>query len=203
VAKWLRFLWTPERQEIAVDGEVFAHPQTTNTSPSHDLCHIVAAASGLSWKPRGPRDAICVAEFNAVLLEHLLGGVLEAVLLGHVSPSAARERALEQGRWFVEDHYAPFPATFETAFDHFRAGLDTETVVRLSPIFFRLRAYELEHDDYRERSFSGRFCSSFPPEIDAGSREPQTELAQQLAALGCASQIGRPDNAVPLICRVE
>jgi hypothetical protein len=181
-AKWLRFLWTPERQEIAVDGEVFAHPLATNTSPSHDVAHLLAAASGLPWKPHGTRDAICVAEFGAVLLEHLLGGVLEAVFLGHESLSTVCECALEQGRWFVETHYAPFPVSFEAAFLSFRGGLDAEAVVRLSPIFFRLRALEL-HEDVRMRTLAAQFCSTFQPELDAVSREPQRQLRHVVAGL--------------------
>ncbi len=150
------------------------------------MAHLLAAASGLPWKPRGTRDEVCVAEFHAVLLEHLAVAAFDAVHLGRCSGESPLARALEHARWFVERHYAPFPMNFETALACFRTGLEVEPLVRLSPLFFRTRAFELEHGDFQERTFSGRFCSSFRPEVDSLSREPQRELARQVAVLADA-----------------
>ena len=180
---WLRFLWTPERQEIAVDGEAFAHPEATGTSPSHDVAHLLAAAGGIAWKPRGTRNEICLAELNAVLLEHLGVNTLEAVLLGRGHAGAALDRAIEHARWFATEHYAPFPESFDSALARFREGLDVEVIVRLSPVFFRMRAFELEHADFRERVFSAQFCSTLRPRVAPGWRELQQEFASQLGAL--------------------
>lgn len=186
--RWLRFLWTPERQEIAVDGESFAHPEATGTAPSHDVAHLLAAAAGLSWRPRGTRDEVCIAEFHAILLEHLGVASFDAVHLGRGSAGSPLARALKHARWFVDKHYAPFPMSFETALASFCKALDVELVVRLSPVFFKLRAFELEHEDFRGRTFAARFCSTFRPVADGVSREPQRELARQIEMLVSGSQ---------------
>jgi len=183
--RWLRFHWTPDRQEIAVDGETFAHPEAVGTAPSHDLAHLLAAASGLPWKPKGTRDDVCRAEFAAVLLEHLGVYVFDAVVLGRGSANSVLDRTLEHARWFAIEHYAPFPESFDSALDRLRVGVDAEVLVRLSPVFFRLRAFELEHGDFRQRTFGARFCSTFRPEVDVdgSSRQPQRELACQVERL--------------------
>jgi hypothetical protein len=182
-ARWLLFRWSSDLQEMAVDGETFAHPIATQTSPSHDLAHLLAAASGLPWKPRGTRDDLCFAEFNAVLLEHLGVYIFDAVLLGRGNSQTAHVRALAHARWFALEHYAPFPVDFDSALARFRACLDSSVVVRLSPMFFRLRAFELSHHDFRAHTYSARFCSTFVPDVDAVSSEPQRLLASQLEAL--------------------
>lgn len=181
--RWLRFHWTPDRQEIAVDGETFAHPEATGTSPSHDLSHLLAAASGLPWKPKGTRDDVCRAEFAAVLLEHLGVYVFDAVVLGRGSTDTVLDRTLEHARWFVIEHYAPFPESFDSALARIRTAIDPEPLHRLAPIFFRLRAFELAHHDFRRRTFGARFCSTFQPEVDALSRRPQCELVFQVGQL--------------------
>lgn len=180
-ARWLSFFWSRERQEIMVDGEAFAHSTTTPTSPAHDLAHLIAAAAGLPWKPRGTRDQICFAEHAAIFLENLAVNAFDAVHCG--GNNDVLDRTVEHARWFVEQHYAPFPSSAEVALARVRDDADLEVIVGLSPIFFRLRAYELAHSDFRERTFGARFSSAFRSPIDDVSRGPQRVLAAQLVAL--------------------
>jgi hypothetical protein len=108
--------------------------------------------------------------------------VFDSVVLGREGNNAV-ERSLEHARWFAEEHYAPFPASFDAALERFCRRLDVEAVVRLSPIFFRTRAYELEHPDFAFRSFGARFSSSFRPPVGDTSAELQAGLLHQLEQL--------------------
>ena len=176
----LSFYWSPERQEIAVDGERFAHPVATRTQPSHDLAHLLAAASGLAWKPAGTREQICFAELHSVFLERLLGAALGVVLLEQKRDLG---RTLDHTRWFVAEHYAPFPVGFEEALERLRRALDGEALLRLSPLFFRARAFELKHQDSRERTFSASFSSMLAPRASGLLHDARAELARYMAAL--------------------
>lgn len=187
-ARWLSFFWSRERQEIACDGERFAHPLPVSTSPSHDVAHLLVAASWLPWKPTGTRDEICASEFNSVLLEHLAVDVLDAIVLGH-SAHGSLPRVLEYARHFAEVHYAPFPVSFEDAVDRFCEGLDAETILRLSPVFFRTRAFELAHQDRTDHVLSASFSSAFTPESCALTRSAREALARQLGALQVDSEL--------------
>jgi hypothetical protein len=170
-ARWLRFLWTPERQEIAVDGEAFAHPEATGTTPSHDVAHLLAAASGLAWKPSGARDDVCRAEYNAVFIENLV----------HLDRAeCGLERTIEHARWFVEQHYAPFPVTADAAVDSLVHALDVDMLTILSPVFFRMRAFERSHPDFLRRTYSGSFSSQFRPSVGALIGQAQRELRIEL-----------------------
>jgi hypothetical protein len=180
-ARWLSFYWSPERQEIACDGERFAHPVATNTASSHDVAHLLAAAGGLPWKPAGTREEICYAEHAAVLLEHLSVAVLEAELFGR-GPDAL-DRTLAHSRWFVEEHYAPFPVSFDEALDRFVRELDREAVVRLSPVLFRTRVFELKEQDSRERTLQGSFSSQFNPRVTGPLLRAREALGRELEAL--------------------
>jgi hypothetical protein len=196
VARWLSFYWSVERQEICVDGERFAHPIATNTQPSHDVCHLLVAASGLPWRPSGSLDQVTRAEFGAVLLEHLGVNVLNAVLGRNehcgdgdgdegdddVVDRGVLAKTLEHTRWFLNVHWAS-TLTFPAELDRFCEGLDLETVVTLSPVFFRTRLFELAHEDYRERTLSGAFSSNFAPTTNAALREVQGAFGHQVEAL--------------------
>ncbi len=93
------------------------------------------------------------------------------------------DRTIEHARWFATVHYAPFPVSFDSAFERFSSRLEAETLVGLSPVFFRLRTFELENADFRQRTFGARFCSTFRPVPDSAAREPQRELARQINKL--------------------
>ncbi len=180
--RWLSFYWSPERQEIACDGERFAHPIETNTASSHDVAHLLAAAGGLSWRPAGTREEVCHAEFNAVLLEHLGVAVLESELLDR--DRDILKRTLGHARWFVEEHYAPFPVSFDEALERFVCKLDRETVVRLSPVLFRTRVFELKDPNSRERTLQGSFSSLFAPRVAGPLLRAKEALGRELEALG-------------------
>lgn len=182
-AQWLTLLWTPGRQEFSVDGERFAHPMETPTSASHDVAHLLAAASGLSWKPSGTRDDVCFAELAAVLLEHLADNVSSAVLLGRGTAEGALSRTLEYARWFIDEHYKPFPVSFDRALAEFVSGLEIETAARLSPVLFRTRIFELEHQDARELVLEAAFSSHFVPEASSALSTLRTHFAKALVDL--------------------
>lgn len=181
-ALWLRYRWTPELQEIGVDDVTFAHPRETNTSPSHDVAHLLAAASGLPWAPMGARESVCFSEFNSVFIEHLANHVVEHVHGGAIASRDILPVTLEHVRWFVEVHYAPFPVDFDEALERFRDGVDLEAVVRLAPVYFRTRAVELHRDDHRQRSFGAAFMSTWDPGPGVYGRD-RAELEGQLRRL--------------------
>ncbi len=185
--RWLSFHWSPDRQEIACDGERFAHPVATNTHASHDVAHLLAAAGGLPWKPSGTREEVCAAEFNAVLVEHLAVSVLEAELLGRGSDLL--EPTLRHLRWFVEEHYAPFPVSFDEALERFLHMLDREAVVRLSPVLFRTRVFELNEHDFRDRTLQGRFTSGFAPRVTGPLLRAKEALEGELLALALRASV--------------
>ncbi len=182
-ARWLSLYWSRERQEIACDGERFAHPLETNTAASHDVAHLLAAAGGLPWRPLGTRDEVSTAEFNAVLLEHLASNVLNAVLLGSGTVEDALERTLEHARWFLEVHYAPFWCSFDEALAALATRVDVETVTRLSPVFFRVRVFELGHDGVREEKITASFSSAFVAPADGALSVAKGALETSLRRL--------------------
>lgn len=117
---WLAFHWTPMIQAIGRDASVYTHVGPTDTSPSHDVAHLLlAAGSRLPWLPAGSDRQIRLAEFNAVLLEHLCCAAMKG---------EGTEKALAHARWFVLEHYKPFPVTFEEALEAWKNGIDVESV---------------------------------------------------------------------------
>lgn len=175
----LSFEWSPARQEIAVDGERYAHDGPTKTSIAHDVAHLLAAASGLPWLPRGTLREISLAEFNAVLLEHVAGDVLSGAL--GLRPNGLAW-TLRHAQWFLEVHYKN-PLPFAEALGAFVAGVDVAVVTRLSPVFFATRLYELGNKTARARPVAGAFSSDFVPEPDRVSRRAQPMLERQLLAI--------------------
>jgi len=181
--RWLSFYWSTERQEIACDGERFAHPIATGTAVSHDVAHLLAAASGLPWKPRASRAAVSFAELNAVLLEHLGGNVLNATLLGCGSEKGVLSQTLEHARWFVDVHYAVFPVSFDEALESFAGSLDVEVVARLAPVFFRTKLLEVGDAKHRERTFRASFSSGYRPSVAKWLRPACDALCRQLCGI--------------------
>lgn len=176
----LAFQWAPDNQEIVVGSDRYFHGEPTNTRPSHDVAHLIAAASGLPWKPAGSREDVCFAEYNAVLVEHLAVEVHRCVVAlerdrGRVLPSA-----LEHARWFCTTHYAPFPVPPEEALQRFLAGLDRNIFVRLSPYFFQLKAAE---SSAVGTWYRGEFDSEDRPAVTLWPLACQRELGRQLREL--------------------
>lgn len=173
---WLAFHWKPnEWQRFGRDADTYIHVGPTDTSPSHDVAHLMlAAGSRLPWLPFGADRQIRLAEFNAVLLEHLCCAAIKG---------ESHEKALKHARWFVLEHYKPFPVTFEEALEAWKNGIDVESVLRLSPVFFNQRRHELARPDFAKREHGSRFLASLAPEVSMENAKAVTELARSLACL--------------------
>jgi hypothetical protein len=170
--------WLPQSQRLFHEGRSYVHLGPTVTDPSHDLAHlIVASASSLPWLPSGTAGEVKIAEYNAVFLEHLLCHVFNCSSQGRREPLPVAESAREYARWFVEHHYAPFPLSYDEAEQRFRAGLDLEATVRLSPLFFEQKRRERQCD-FRQRRWEMRFRASDSPETDTDGRRFQ-QLARE------------------------
>jgi precorrin-6B methylase 1 len=147
--------WTPEMQSISVDGQNFVHDGPIKTDPSHDLAHLMIAANGnLLWAPEGRSDAIKLAEYNAVFLEHLLNNTYNGVLAKSNDGTALFLQTLAHARWFVEEHFAPFPIPSEEAYCQFCWHIDDEMIVRLSPYFFNQKRAERDDTNYKLKSWA-------------------------------------------------
>ena len=139
----LLFDWSPERQRIALGADLFEHEGPIPTRPEHDVAHLMLGWHGyMAWKPQGPRDEVCMAEFNAVYLEVLLvaAGPNEPLLRTGLWRAAGS--TLEHMRWFAEQHYAPFPIPYGEALARFWATLRPYRLERLLPLFWEARQTE-------------------------------------------------------------
>lgn len=88
---------------------MYRHKGPTNTYPTHDLAHvIVAASSNLSWLPTATGDELRMAEYNAVLMENLFDKTLYFVKHKKPDIDTILRPALKYPRWFVDKHFAPF-----------------------------------------------------------------------------------------------
>src|ERR1700755_1023833 len=105
-----RLTWTPERQIIHGRSRVFTNEGPTRTYPTHDLAHLLVAACGdLNWIPDGSDYEVRVAEYNAVFLENLLDKTLYYLEKEFEDTPAILNGSLKFLRWFVIEHYTPFP----------------------------------------------------------------------------------------------
>jgi len=139
------FSWSPERQVIFHRSRVYVHEGQTPTSPSHDLAHLlIAMSSDLLWLPQGDPDEIRIAEYNAVFLERFLSNAYNCVVLQSIGPSEVLAKTLQYARWFVEQHYAPFPIAAEEAYRQFCWGIHANALSCLAAHFFVQRARELK-----------------------------------------------------------
>jgi hypothetical protein len=156
----LAMQWSQDRQMFRYDTQVFTNESATETAPSHDLAHILIAANGiLPWCPVGPDSRL--AEYNAVLIEHLLGETYCSIMLQPRTLTAVLNGALRHARWFVDEHYAPFPVSAEQAFSYF---IDALIISRLSPLFFKLREGELKDVSYRQTGVTIQFDRDDAPD---------------------------------------
>lgn len=167
-AKQLKFYWSPQFQLFSCDGAKLEGHGFIQTNPSHDLVHLFIAANGnLPWQPVESREQTCFAEYNAVMLEHLLVNCFNAGALGSLPAQQIIPEARKFLRWFVSEHYAPFPVSEEEAFRRFAAHLDIERIVRLFPYFYSLRAWECFSLDYRAETYDLEFTSEDDPVREA------------------------------------
>jgi len=181
--KHLRFQWGPNAQVLACDDRVSEFEGSPNTEPSHDLAHlIVAACENLPWFPGGPRNLVCMAEYNAVLLENLFDKTCNAVVFGTSTDPQTLAAAIVHMEWFVNQHYAPFPISAEAALQRFLRFIDPFVVSRLFPYYLVVKRYERTHADYRQAEYNLQFTSYDQPMVDEGGWLAQWSIYRQLKA---------------------
>ncbi len=199
-AKQLKFYWSPQYQIFSCDGAKLEGHGAIQTNPSHDLVHLFIAANGnMPWQPVESREQTCFAEYNAVLLEHLLVNCFNAAALGSMAPEQIVPEARKFLQWFVSEHYAPFPVSEEEAFCCFAEHLDIERMVRLFPYFYSLRAWECFSPNYRNEVYDLEFTSEDDPvreapewAADPNILETQELVRQKLAEAVADARSIRP-----------
>ncbi|NCJ07134.1 hypothetical protein GS597_11570 [Synechococcales cyanobacterium C] len=179
----LQFRWEPDYQMLACDDQVNEFQGAPKTEPSHDLTHlIIAACQHLPWEPQGPRELVCMAEYNAVLLENFFDKTCNAVIFGTTTDFETLASAVEYMDWFVNEHYAPFPTSAEAAFLRFCRFIDPFIVSRLFPYYLAVKRYERNHPDYRQAKYQFQFTSHTQPAVDEGGWLAQWSIYRQLRA---------------------
>lgn len=181
----MRMSWAPEFQSIALGEEEFSHQGSISTDPSHDLAHLLVGASGeLPWAPVGNTTATRMAEYNAILLEHLLTNIYDCVATASWSENIVLTKTLSHAKWFVEHHYAPFPVSTEQALSEFLRLVDSEAIIRLAPHFFRQKKVERTDPKFREKVWNITVEVAVAPEIDDPIERRFVELVgQQISKL--------------------
>lgn len=178
----LAFTWTPEWQAVRVCSETYVHRGRTNTSPSHDVAHLlVGACSELPWNPDPERKTdrlVRLAEFNAITLEHLVDSAAKAQ-----DNDQDFERVMLHAKDFVESYYAPFPVPYVEALGEFIEGMDFDAALRLAPVILHQRLYELVCPEFLELSHAGAFVSDAEPEAAPSARRGLVVLAHHFERL--------------------
>jgi hypothetical protein len=175
--------WWPERQIICHQAQVFVHEGPTNTEPSHNVAHLLLAASGgLCWFPAGEIDTVRVAEYNAVFLENLFHNSYMCIVSRSIEPRAILPLTIKYARWFVEHHFAPFPLTAEEAYCQFCRGLNPEMLTRLSPVFFEQKRKE-QQTDYKNRQWELRLPLTGHTDLDPEVIAFQTLVSEQFKSM--------------------
>jgi len=135
-SKKLSFYWSPTKQMFTCDNVGIENQSSTPTNPSHDLAHLIVAANGgLPWLPKGERHLICLAEYNAVLLENLFDKTCNAVVFGTFASHETLAETHKYMDWFVNEHYAPFPISAEAAYQCFCYQVNPFIITRLFPYY--------------------------------------------------------------------
>ena len=183
--KRLSFYWGAEYQVFICDAERFESNARPITAPSHDLVHLILAANGgLPWLPSGEREQVCLAEYNAVLLENLYDKSYTAARLEVPVPEQPLAEAVKYLRWFVEQHYKPFPCSPEEAYRRFCRRIDPETVTRLFPYYFNIKNGEGRNPGaFRDLTFHLDFTSEDDPIGEQVCRAAQRIVRNQLKAV--------------------
>jgi hypothetical protein len=177
--------WTPDAQSLFFGEQHFTHVGPIRTDPSHDLAHLIVAANGnLPWAPKGDRETIKLAEYNAVFLEHLLNNIFNSVVSLKLTEQEVFPRTLKHARWFVERHFAPFPISAEEAFGELCRQIDLEVIVGLSIYFFRQKFAERSNPDYKIKSWTlGARCNKWPLPIGRNEIDFRDAVRHQINRL--------------------
>lgn len=189
--KQLEFHWGPQQQRFCCDDQFLEGHGTILTDPSHDLVHLIIAANGqLAWQPTSDRNHTCMAEYNAVLLEHIFVNTFDCITLKSIPESEIWPKSRQFMQWFTRDHYAPFPMTEEEAAEQFLDRINPKLVSRLFPYFFSLKFRERTDPTYRRADYHFLFTSEDDPASDKDSwaaepeiQEAQRTIRQQLSEL--------------------
>jgi hypothetical protein len=188
--------WRPDRQIIYHKSHVFVHKGPTNTDPSHDLAHLLLAASGgLGWLPVGEIDDVRVAEYNAVFLENLFHNSHACIVFRSIEPNAILPLTIKYVRWFVEKHFAPFPLTAEEAYRQFCWGLNAAELTKLSPMFFYQKQNE-QHGDYKKKQWDIPLPVGDYPNCDPAAIEFQALVSEQFRSMTRADAFPNTDRAL-------
>ncbi|MDY6781924.1 MAG: hypothetical protein SW833_05125 [Cyanobacteriota bacterium] len=179
----LSFYWSPNRQRFACNETVIENQSSIGTDPSHDLAHLIIAANGeLPWSPRGDRDRVCYAEYNAVLVENLFDKTCNAIVFGTSVMGDAMGEALKHMDWFVTQHYAPFPSSSRIAYRHFCRRINPFAIASLFPYYLEVKRYERSHPSYRNAEYKLDFTSRDRPPADELGWLAQWSIYRQLQA---------------------
>jgi len=128
--------WSKNKQSFYCGDKTFTNDGPICTFPSHDLIHLLVATSGnLPWMPVGDDKLVRLAEYNAVFLENLCKHAFEYVETNVRADIISTVK--KYMKWFVEEHYAPFPITYNTAYYHFCSKINASVIVRLCPLIFQ------------------------------------------------------------------
>ena len=158
-------IWSPAGQMMGDGAEAFTHEGPINTLPTHDLAHLlVAASSKLPWRPSGELSGVFLAEYNAVMTEHLLDRLYRAHVDRSASPHEVVSGLLAHGRWFVTEHFKPFPTSVDEALRRWSTGMDAGRLGALAPYFFDMKRGErADPDGMMQRTWTARFSASDRP----------------------------------------
>jgi Tetrapyrrole (Corrin/Porphyrin) Methylases len=177
--------WTPAKQVLRFGENKFVHHGPTETHPSHDLAHLLIAANGnLLWVPEGPTALIKLAEYNAIFLEHLLNNIYTNVSLRRCTDDEIFARTLSHARWFVENHFAPFPVSAEEAYSQFCRNIQADIVADLCPHFFTQKRAEQADANFILKSWTIQIKGDEPPTpIEKDCAEFKLGVKRQLTRL--------------------
>lgn len=175
--------WSHEGQRFYSGDEAFTHDGPINIDPSHDCAHLLIAANGdMLWNPKKENEKrlIQIAEYNASILERFLYETFDCF----VSQSPGQDlvpKVVKYAKWFVEEHFAPFPMSAREALESFCSKLNKESIIRLSPHFFRMKRSEVSN---RREFRSGKIVLTFErddcPSVDEEIGKIQSFLRDRI-----------------------
>src|SRR5580698_3922085 len=163
--------WSPYRQRIVLRDSEFTHDGPIKTDPSHDLVHLIVGVNGgLPWLPQGEQRKVKLAEYNAVFLEHLLNNLYNSAMQGTWDDYEDYRRTALHARWFVENHFAPFPVMPEEAYYFFCDAVHPVKMLAMSMHYFSQKNSERQDPNFRTRHWT--------IDLTAIPAIPQTKEAQ-------------------------